>query len=430
MSGLKGSRGGFRLRQLRIVAMVASGQSVGATARRIGITQSAATQVIRAIESQLSAPIFLRTHQGLRPNDLGRLIAYRYENAMRHLQEALRALRPDLPDMLQTQLAERLKLQHIEAFLALVQRHATITSVAGQLQTSRAAIYRSLHELQDLVGIDLVATSHASTRMSAAGELAVGSFRLAVHEIVAITHDIAALRGEAIGEIRIATTVTGRARMVPEIIGQSIGTMPKVTYSVISGDTREIVQMLLAGEVDFGFTSSWDFDPEQLRVVELGSSQLHVVARRGHPLDGAPVLTITDLVAFPWISPTSKSQSRLRYSQMFGAVPSPMEIMETDATEIIIGILAQSDCLALMTSERITRLGEGAALQKLEYPVPGDPTRLQLVTRRNWSPTVAQTAFRQLAEQARSRDGTMTGPLPSTDRGMPEAAAIGLAPDL
>ena len=67
----------LRLRQLRLLIALDEEGSLHKAAERIAISQPGATKALHEIESTLGATLFLRTHQGLQPNDLGRCVISR-----------------------------------------------------------------------------------------------------------------------------------------------------------------------------------------------------------------------------------------------------------------------------------------------------------------------------------------------------------------
>ena len=82
----------LRLRQLRLLIALDEEGSLHKAAERIAISQPGATKALHEIESTLGATLFLRTHQGLQPNDLGRCViryARLIESDLAHLREEM-----------------------------------------------------------------------------------------------------------------------------------------------------------------------------------------------------------------------------------------------------------------------------------------------------------------------------------------------------
>nr|WP_297457599.1 LysR family transcriptional regulator [uncultured Halomonas sp.] len=87
----------LRLKQLQLLIALGEQGSLMRAAEQIALSQPGATKALQEIESTLGATLFVRTHRGLEPNDLGHC-AIRYA---RLIQTDLTHLRDDMLGILQ-----------------------------------------------------------------------------------------------------------------------------------------------------------------------------------------------------------------------------------------------------------------------------------------------------------------------------------------
>ncbi|MCJ0766148.1 LysR family transcriptional regulator [Variovorax terrae] len=85
----------LRLRHLRLLAALERCATLGEAAREVGVTQPAASQMLRELESTLEVQLFERHSRGLRATDAGHLLAQQSRQvlgSMRYGADALAAL--------------------------------------------------------------------------------------------------------------------------------------------------------------------------------------------------------------------------------------------------------------------------------------------------------------------------------------------------
>lgn len=82
----------LRLRHLRLLAALSRCNTLAEAAQEVGVTQPAASQVLREIENLLEIPLFERHARGLRATDAGRLMAEQSERMLSSVHYAAEAL--------------------------------------------------------------------------------------------------------------------------------------------------------------------------------------------------------------------------------------------------------------------------------------------------------------------------------------------------
>jgi len=89
-------RNRLKLRQLNLLAALGEVGSLHKAAAQLGMTQPAATRLLRELEETMEAPLFERSSRGLHPTDMGRLLirhATMFVSGIDHIQEEAHALK-------------------------------------------------------------------------------------------------------------------------------------------------------------------------------------------------------------------------------------------------------------------------------------------------------------------------------------------------
>jgi LysR family transcriptional regulator of gallate degradation len=113
----------------------------------------------------------------------------------------------------------------------------------------------------------------------------------------------------------------------------------------------ELLARVSAGTIEFAVMASPEQpSPEGLEQEMLISTELEVVARKGHPLLRRPRLGLSDLLAYPWILPSGAASGRQGLYRSFSALglPLPVPTIESDSITYISSFLQDSDYLSFL----------------------------------------------------------------------------------
>jgi DNA-binding transcriptional LysR family regulator len=133
----------------------------------------------------------------------------------------------------------------------------------------------------------------------------------------------------------------------------------------------------------------------------LGDEPVCAVARPGHPLMQAGVLTLAQLEQEQWIVPPKGSVLRHRFELMFceAGLGAPRHIIETSALLFVTRMLQQSDFLAVVPVEVGAYYASFGMVSVLPVELSCSMDAFGLITRKDWllSPA-AQIVLRALRE--------------------------------
>ncbi len=192
-----------------------------------------------------------------------------------------------------------MEIVQLETFLA-VATYGGFHRAAEALRISQPAVSARVATLEELLGARLFERDHGKFSLSLAGKALrphaeqllrqVAIARQAVHEL----HPIAG------GALPIAASLSICTYLLPEVLKKYQGTHPQVVVSVRSGNSAQVLKMVLDGEVDLGLARS--LNHPEVETIQLRDDPLILVGHPGLPAISRKKLTLEELESVPLIS--------------------------------------------------------------------------------------------------------------------------------
>ncbi|WP_295545761.1 LysR substrate-binding domain-containing protein [uncultured Pseudacidovorax sp.] len=243
-------------------------------------------------------------------------------------------------------LVRKLRLRHLELLVALSET-ATMRSAAARLHLSQPALSKMLGEVEACFGARLFDRSHQGMQPNALGASAAYRARAALHELERATEEVSALQRGAVALLRLgAPSVTAA---VPAAVAELRRQMPGAVVQIREGRVHELIQRLLAGELDcvFGAVTpellTSDLTP-RLEPVLMLEDELCVLTAGPPPPAAMGSLRWADLRDSPWMVPPRDTLVRQAFMTAFlnDAVPPPAPVIEV-MSSVTIGALLRAD---------------------------------------------------------------------------------------
>lgn len=209
-------------------------------------------------------------------------------------------------------LVRRLRMRHLELLVSLSDG-GTLRAAAVRLNLSQPALSKMLAETEAAFGARLFERSPQGVAANALGGAAVYRARVILGELSRSREEVEALRTGASGVLRLgALSVTS---VVPRAVVQLRRRWPGVRVHIREGRVRDLIQLLLDGELDcvFGAITPELLTSEQLPLLRpevLLADELCVLCTDAHPLARRRRVAWADLHAQPWVAPTKDTLVR------------------------------------------------------------------------------------------------------------------------
>lgn len=146
-------------------------------------------------------------------------------------------------------------IRQLKAFVAIAES-GTFTAGAVRVHVTQAAISMQIRQLENETGAQLFVRAPRKVILTEAGERLLERAYVILREHDAALEEMAALTGAHKGRLRIGSAsamVSGDP--LPQILSELKNAYANVETSVASGTSEELVQQVLAGELDAAFVS-------------------------------------------------------------------------------------------------------------------------------------------------------------------------------
>ena len=229
-------------------------------------------------------------------------------------------------------------------FLGIIE-HKGFTAAAAELNISQPALTKSIHQLEEVLGVELFERLPTGVVPTRFGEILARRARLMELEYRHAIVEIQAIKGGNEGTVNVGAGPVWAARILPPIIAKFRSQRPMIKIRLASGVIDTLVPALLGGEMDV-ICSALDFPshPEITReqLIELR----HVlVARAQHPLADRASVTPAELLNYPWLALVNDYVGTGRVNSFFAAneLDPPRISVETTSISTILGLLKEDD---------------------------------------------------------------------------------------
>jgi len=180
------------------------------------------------------------------------------------------------------------------AALVAVSEAGSFSAAARAMHTVQSNVSTHIARLERELGVTLV--DRSSGGLTDEGQAVARRARHIQGELEALATDVAALRDEVSGTVRLGCIGTSARWLVPLLLGEVTRTHPKVHVIVVDATTTSLVPRLLAGELDLAIVNLPITQPD-LVAEHLFDEDRVLIAPDGHPLAQLARVSLTELAA-------------------------------------------------------------------------------------------------------------------------------------
>jgi LysR family carnitine catabolism transcriptional activator len=195
---------------------------------------------------------------------------------MTRLDELVRPLAVQAPP------SRNVTMKHLRAFLS-VTRHKNFTRAAMELHLSQPSLTTAIRQLEDMVGSSLFDRTTRTVALTPEGLEFVPVAERLVYDFDLAIGDIRATAKRRLGRIGIALVHSVATKLIPDVLMEFARSNPAIRAQLRDGNSADVRRRVKRNEVDVGFCSKDEDDPE-LDFQPLFRDQMGLLLRRGHPL--------------------------------------------------------------------------------------------------------------------------------------------------
>lgn len=226
----------------------------------------------------------------------------------------------------------------LKVFRAVAER-SSFRKASEALHLSQPAVSQHIHALEEELGIRVFDRSGARTSLTPAGKLLLKYAERSARVLDEAREALTRFNGEVSGELRLGASTTVAQYILPRMLGAFLKDNPRVTLSVVSGNTEEIVALLLRGSIVLGMIEGPSLSKE-VHVEKFLDDQMVLIVPASHEWVGASRVPLHALTEVPLLVREQGSGSRRVIEQALrkaGLQLNQLQIrMELDSTEAIV----------------------------------------------------------------------------------------------
>jgi DNA-binding transcriptional LysR family regulator len=291
-----------------------------------------------------------------------------------------------------------LSIRNLQLVLAL-DRHRSFSRAAAALGVSQPSLTRSLKGLEDELGVQLFDRHHVAPTVF--GQVLIDRGQVVMTSFDDLTREIVRLKGLETGDLKVAMGPYPADISGNRAVALLSARHPHLTVEVTIRDWTRATADVAAGVADLGFADITEASQNASLVTEpLYAAPLQLFVAADNPLASMAELTISHLMEFPWVGPTSPDwlqRQNPEPERPFGLVEHeqkrfrPRILVESFSTAkaIVLAGVAVSACVPIQIKDEIA----AGKLVLLPIRLPSLQLNYGFISRRGRSPSPAMESF-------------------------------------
>ncbi|UCE17252.1 MAG: LysR family transcriptional regulator [Gemmatimonadota bacterium] len=267
-------------------------------------------------------------------------------------------------------------------------RYGSFSLAAKRLNIGQSAVSHQVKALEDELGVKLYERLGRGIRLTPDGEILFEYAASIIQKLDDIEAHFAEIAHKESRRIVFAAYRGYMRYQLPKCVEQFKRMYPEVQVTIMNRILdSDILSMVMAGEIDFGITASWN-DFTGMDFYETAKYDMYLCTAPDHPLAKRKKVTLKDIAKEPLILYERQNSIRRRIDQVFERLGLWHNvIIETGGAEVIkeyvklgLGVTiisgislslkdAQPMCMIPVT-KYFGELGYGVALRKGKYLTP------------------------------------------------------------
>jgi DNA-binding transcriptional LysR family regulator len=194
----------------------------------------------------------------------------------------------------------RLKLRQLTHVLA-VWRHGSFRRAAVEQHLSQPALSRSIHNLEEALGVPLFDRQAPELTLTRYGEAFIGRAEGLLVAAAELERDMNLMRGLGIGRFAVAMAVHPAGMSGSQAVADLVRDHPGLQVRLEVRHWRDVERMVRHRQVDVGFAEIAHLhDVPELRLEPVGRHEVLFFCRAGHPLLAQDSVSPAELDAYPF----------------------------------------------------------------------------------------------------------------------------------
>lgn len=270
-----------------------------------------------------------------------------------------------------------------------------MAAVAEALYVSPSAVSQQIASLEDEVGINLIERRGRGVVLTPAGQRLVERAERILMELAAARAELAELKSEVSGELRVAAFPSIAAAFFPKVVYELLGVHPQLTIQFDEMEPAEGLAALRSWQTDVAIIDDINAPVEMLdsniETISLTEDVFNVMVSKNHRLGGQTTVELEELRDERWaIDTASETYNKMLADACHNAGFRPNIVARCRSFEITIALIRQGYGISMLPGLRASNDLDDVWVCKM---VPEIRRRISLAFRRGEGRSPALKAF-------------------------------------
>ncbi len=224
------------------------------------------------------------------------------------------------------------------AYAEAVARHRHFTRAAEELHVAQSALSHQIRRLEAELGTTLFERTSRRVVPTEAGEALAARARRVLAEVDGVRAELDDLRGLVRGRLSIGALLPAGEIEVPKLLAEFRSRFDGIEVGLREGTAGDLMDLLLAGELDVAFMLIAGDLPEGIESARLGTEEV-VAAYPPGTAPAAKAVTAADLAGVALATPRSGSAIKREVDRFFAAAGGELLLSLESADPYLIRCL-------------------------------------------------------------------------------------------
>ncbi|MBU6378303.1 MAG: LysR family transcriptional regulator [Gammaproteobacteria bacterium] len=248
-----------------------------------------------------------------------------------------------------------MELRQLRHFVAVVDC-ANLSRAAERVAISQPALTRSIKNLEDLLGVELLERKPRGVAPTEAGLALYHHAQIVLNACQRLTREVRELERGVTGTVYVGVGSMFATHVTATVAQDLAQAHPRLAMVVTDGFFEELLRRIQDGRLDLIFsnfpqvTVSADFVLEPLMTV-----RSVVMAGRSHPLAKRRSVERSDLVAYRWVI-ADQPHAQDSFERYFAeeGLPAPRDVFRTNSLNLMMSLVRGGKFLCPLPAHLLT----------------------------------------------------------------------------
>lgn len=278
---------------------------------------------------------------------------------------------------------------------SVVAESGSIAAAARLLCLTQPAVTKTIRDLEEESGVALLSRESSGVSLTGNGERLLTRARLILREFELVENEMAILRGEPGGQLRIGLCPVASVHVVPLAMERFVQNMPHVALNIVELDHMRLVNGVRSGDLDIAVANFpiWSGNPF-VAAKDLVTLPTMFATRRGSRFESST--SLPEVEDATWLHGDGTEALSQYLAGLFEAnglaPPPPAKLIKCTSSMVAKRILENHDVIFLLPWSFLRMLPDHLFCQ-VRLPFTPPDYKLVLLTREGSYPSDPATCF-------------------------------------